>query len=168
MCNISFIVFSIYNMCIGGGVMSKLKIPFVSKKCVNHSNKGQFGYTNRQPTIMLGGGHGQDNINYLNSKNIAHDILVEYNNGVRQGNISIHFKRHKRHRGKQMWFPKGWTEKDIKAAGEHVMSLKKNQKRENFKPHTGTYKGVRVGTYTSNGRVTTIFPCYEQKGGIKK
>lgn len=99
---------------------------------------------------MTGGGHGQDNINYLKSKNIAHNVTMEYNNGVRKGNVSIHKTGKKRTGNDQAWFPKSWTEKDIKAASEHVMSLKRNQRRTNQKPYTGSYKAVKVGTYTNN------------------
>lgn len=148
--------------------MPKFKIPFISKKCVKHSNKGDFKFENRKPIKMTGGGHGQDNIKYLKSKNIEHHVTMEYNNGVRRGNVSIHKTGKKRKGNDHAWFPENWTEKDIKAAGIHVMSLKKNQRRANQKPYTGTYKGVKVGTYTNNGRVSTIYPWYIQNGGIKK
>ena len=147
--------------------MPHRKIPFISKKCLKHSNIGDFKYKNRKPRKMTGGGHGQDNIKYLASKNIEYSVLVEYNNGVRRGNISIHKTRKKRIGDAQAWFPKSWSEKDIKSAGQHIMKLKRNQKRENQKPYIGTYKGVKVGAYTVSGRISTIYPWYIQKGGTK-
>jgi len=47
------------------------------------------------------------------------------------------------------------------------MGLKKNSKITNQIPHWGTVKKVKVGVYTKNGFVKSIFPCYFQKGGVK-
>ncbi|MBR6165803.1 MAG: integrase core domain-containing protein [Clostridia bacterium] len=44
----------------------------------------------------------------------------------------------------QAWFPKNWSEKDIKHAGEHVVGLRKNRRVADGKPIFGVYKGVRV------------------------
>ena len=75
--------------------------------------------------------------------------------------------RGKRKKDRQAWFPKHWTEKDIKSAGQYVMSLKRNKKRLNNIYHKGTYKRVKVATTTKNGRISTICPSYTQNGGIK-
>ena len=100
-------------------------------------------------------------------KKVEHNILLEYNNGVRLGNVPICWSRKKKKKDGQAWFPKIWTKKDIKDAGIHVMSLKRNQKRRNDKRYNAVYKGVKVGTRTKNGFITTIVPWYIQKGGIK-
>ena len=92
---------------------------------------------------------------------------MEYNNGVRIGNISNHKVTSKRTKNKHAWFPKNWSKNDVRMAGMHVMSLKCNKKRRNQKAYTGVYKGIKVGTYTYNGFVSTIFPWYVQKGGKK-
>ena len=117
---------------------------------------------------MKGGGHGQENIDYLNSKKVDNQILWEYNNGVRRGNISIHKRGSHRTGDGQCWFPSSWTRDDIADAGRYVMSLKKNKKRENQIAKWGTYRRVRVGVKTNNGFISTIFPNYIQKGGIKQ
>lgn len=143
-----------------------MKIPFISKKCLKHSNRGTFSRRNGRYK-MLSGGHGQDNINYLNKKKIDNNVTKEYNNGVRLGNVSIHRREKYRTKSAQCWFPKNWKEKDIKKAGRYVMSLKKNKKRTDGIAHTGTYKGVKVGVYTNNGYIKTVYPWYIQKGGEK-
>lgn len=142
--------------------------PFISKKCLKHANIGSFKYSGPKPIIQKNGGHGEDNINYLKSKKIDYEVIIEYNNGVRKGNISIHKVGKQKNKGEHAWFPKNWTAKTIKAAGQYVMSLKKNKKRKDRQPYTGYYKGVKVGTYTNKGFVSTIFPWYIQKGGTKK
>jgi hypothetical protein len=151
----------------GGDIMPHGKIPFISKKCLKHSNIGNFVHENSKPIVMLGGGHGQDGLNYLISKKIEHNINLEYNNGVRLGNVPIHQYRSKRRKNGQAWFPKTWSKKDIYNAGIHVMKLKRNQKRQDNKKYEAVYKGVIVGTRTKKGFITSIFPLYSQKCGIK-
>ena len=67
----------------------------------------------------------------------------------------------------QCWFPRSWTREDIADAGRYVMSLRKNKKREDQIVKWGTHRKVRVGVKTKHGFITTIFPNYIQKGGIK-
>lgn len=70
----------------------------------------------------------------------------------------------------QSWFPKSWTSKDIKHAGEHVANLKSNRHVPDGKRIYGMWKGVRVGVIKTNGRIGTIFPDSKQpikKGGKK-
>ena len=59
------------------------------------------------------------------------------------------------------WFPKGWDRNEIKKAGEHVASLKRNQVLIDGKKHTGRYRGVTVGIIARNGIVKTIFPFFD-------
>ena len=56
---------------------------------------------------------------------------------------------------------------NIVNAGRYVMSLKKNEKRENQKTYWGTHKKVKVGVKTKKGFISTIFPNYIQKGERK-
>ena len=70
----------------------------------------------------------------------------------------------------QSWFPKSWTSKDIKHAGEHVTNLKSYRHVPDGKRIYGMWKGVRVGVIKTNGRIGTIFPDSTQpikKGGKK-
>ena len=146
-----------------------MKRIFVSKKAQKHSSKGDFE-RNRVTgkLVMKGGGHGQENIDFLNKKGIYSNITVEYNNGVRLGNVSNHKRAKNRERDGQCWFPEEWTKSDIKKAGQYVMRLKKNKDRKDQMPHWGTVKGVKVGVYTQKGFINTIFPCYIQKGGRRR
>ncbi len=71
----------------------------------------------------------------------------------------------------QAWFPKNWTEKDIKRAGEHVASLKTNRHVKDGVKIYGMWKGVRVGIIHTNGQIGAIFPDLDQpkgKGGKRK
>lgn len=133
-----------------------------TKKAMKHSSRGDFKYENRKPVKMLSGGQGQENIDYLNKNKIVYNTAYQYNNGVRLGNVGIHKDPRCRYKNKQCWFPESWTKKDIKAAAQHVLSLKKNQNL-NKKAKTGYYKGVKVGVYDVNGKVHTVFPWYTQR-----
>lgn len=56
------------------------------------------------------------------------------------------------------WFPKSWTEKDIRRAGEHVAGLKGNRHIPDEKAVFGVYKGVQVGIKRTHGKIATVFP----------
>lgn len=45
---------------------------------------------------MKGGGHGQANIDFLNANGIEYNIVMEYPNGVRVGNVPSHKVKAKR------------------------------------------------------------------------
>lgn len=135
----------------------------ISKRTIKHSSHGTFKYVERKPVKMLSGGHGQNNIDYLKRNKVNYFIVHQYDNGVRLGNVSIHKRKVCRENGKQCWFPKNWTEKDMENAAKHILSLKKNQGLDPSTPKTGYYKGVKVGLYDKDGKVTTIFPWYNQR-----
>ncbi|KRN88370.1 hypothetical protein IV53_GL000334 [Ligilactobacillus ceti DSM 22408] len=62
-----------------------------------------------------------------------------------------------------MWFPKSWTAKDIKRAGNHVASLKVNKHKKSGEHMTGTWKGVKVVVIKGkDGKPSTICPDYKQ------
>lgn len=144
-----------------------MKNRILSKKALQHASKGNFIRDGQNNLKMTGGGHGQENINYLNKKGIDKEINIEYNNGVRLGSVSIHDKPFKQTGNGQAWFPKDWSKHDIAKAGKKVRKLKKNSNPKNNTKYWGTVKKVSVGIYTKNGKITTIFPGYIQKGGIK-
>lgn len=102
--------------------------------------------------------------------NIRYKVEKTYPNGVRVGHVLDHTKKAKRQSMGQSWFPKSWTSKDIKHAGEHVANLKSNRHVPDGKRIYGMWKGVRVGVIKTNGRIGTIFPDSTQpikKGGKK-
>ena len=142
-----------------------------SQFSVVHSNEG--GYTKPQKgnNIRLkSGGHGQAGMNELDKYGIRYKVEKTYPNGVRVGHVLDHTKKAKRQSMGQSWFPKSWTSKDIKHAGEHVANLKSNRHVPDGKRIYGMWKGVRVGVIKTNGRIGTIFPDSTQpikKGGKK-
>lgn len=135
-----------------------------------HSYEGTFNKP-CLPTDILrlkSGGHGQENIRLLDKYGIKYKITKTYRNGVREG-IVYHQKNNiSKYNMPHMWFPKSWSSKDIKKAGEHVSKLKKNRHAPNGKPVYGTYKGVRVGIIKRDGVVRSVFPSYNQSPAIQK
>jgi hypothetical protein len=91
---------------------------------------------------------------------------------VRVGYIPNHKDKRKQSGTVQAWFPKSWTSKDIKHAGEHVANLKGNRHGKDGEAVFGMLKGVRVGGIRTHGKMATIFPDskqpYSKKGGKKK
>ena len=99
---------------------------------------------------------------------MEYNIVKTYPNGVRVGNVPNHKDPLKRKGTNQAWFPKKWTSRDIRRAGEHVASLKENKKIGNGKTMFGNYKGVRVGVKKTNGSISTVFPDSDQTKAIRR
>ena len=93
---------------------------------------------------MKGGGHGQYNINFLEENGIEYNIVKEYDNGVRVGNVPKHKTPSKRTGTGQAWFPKN-NLPDNKNLPDGVIGY-------------GEYDGVRVGIIKTDGKIGTIFP----------
>jgi len=137
----------------------------VSDFAIVHSNEGDFKRkqirVNSKPAIQLrlaNGGHGQKGMDLLDKYDIEYHIVKTYSNGVRVGYVPNHARKAKRSGVNQSWFPKEWTEKDIRRAGEHVAGLKSNRHISDGKTIFGIYKGVRVGVIRTNGHIATVFP----------
>lgn len=107
---------------------------------------------------VKGGGHGQDNIDFLETNNIDYNIEYTYPNGVRTGNIPDHKVKAKRTGNNQSWFPESWSDQDIKNAGEYIGNLVDNKKVEDGAIVYGEYNGVRVGVIRTDGKISTVFP----------
>lgn len=136
-----------------------------SQFSVVHSNEGDYTKASKKYPIRLkAGGHGQTGMNQLDKYGIEYHVVKTYPNGVRVGYIPNHKDKRKQTGTNQSWFPKSWTSKDIKHAGEHVANLKRNRNihTNDGKPVFGTWKGVRVGVIRTNGIVATIFPDSNQ------
>ena len=140
-----------------------------SKFSIVHSNEGAYTKPQKGNRIRLkSGGHGQAGMNELDKYGIRYKVEKTYPNGVRVGHIIDHTNKSKRKSMGQAWFPKNWTSKDIKHAGEHVVHLKQNNHAKDGQKIFGMWKGVRVGVIKTNGRIGTIFPDSNQpykKGG---
>ena len=111
---------------------------------------------------LKNGGHSQKGMELLDKYGIRYNIVKTYPNGVRVGNIPNHMQKAKRKEMGQAWFPKSWTDKDIRRAGEHVAGLKGNRRVADGKKIYGFYKGVRVGVIRTNGKIATVFPDSNQ------
>ncbi len=141
----------------------------VSDFALVHSSEGAFTRSqtrvNGEMVIKLrlnNGGHSQKGMELLDKYGIKYNVVKTYPNGVRVGNIPNHMQRAKRKETGQAWFPKSWTNKDIRRAGEHVAGLKGNRRIADGKKIYGVYKGVRVGVIRTNGKIATAFPDSNQ------
>lgn len=139
----------------------KLNIP---EKSLKHSNEGDFTNPKNPKRIKPGeikfksGGHGQDNIKLLKEKEIEFNIIKEYSNGVRCGNVPNHREKTKQKDINQSWFPKDWTSKDIEKAGIYVANLKDKSK---YKIDKFEYGGVTTAMYKyANYNDVTVVVCY--------
>ena len=95
----------------------------ISNKALEHSSKGEF---TKESNRLEKGGHGQENIDYMKKNNIEFNIIKEYKNGVRVGNVPRHTNNKKQSGINQSWFPKKWDRRKIKQAGQVVSRGEKN------------------------------------------
>jgi hypothetical protein len=147
----------------------------VSDFALVHSNEGDLIQSqkrvNGKMTFILrltNGGHGQKGMDLLDKYGIEYHIVKTYSNGVRVGYVPNHKKPNKRSGTGQSWFPRSWTARDIRRAGEHVANLKLNRKVKDGVAMFGVYKGVRVGVKRTKGNISTIFPDSDQSSVLKK
>ena len=147
----------------------------VSDFALVHSSEGAFTRSqkriNGKMVIKLrlnNGGHSQKGMELLDKYGIKYNIVKTYPNGVRVGNIPNHKERSKREGIGQSWFPKSWSDKDIRRAGEHVAGLKGNRRISDGKTISGVYKGVRVGVKRTHGKIATVFPDSDQSSVIRR
>ncbi len=132
----------------------------ISRKAIIHSSLGEFT-KNGKP---YRGGHGEENIRELKKRGIDYNVVEQYPNGVRLGNIPSHEQSWRRHGSMHTWFPKTWTRRTIKRAGEKVI----NSVPYKLPDHMylfGTHRKVKVAVVRHKGRPATIFPYYKQSGG---
>ena len=136
-----------------------------------HSNEGTFKWRDKKgkkEIRLASGGHGETGRKMLDKYGIEYHIVKTYPNGVRVGHIPDHVDKRKRSGLSQTWFPKEWTGKDIKRAGEHVVGIKKNRNSKDGVAVFGMYKGVRVGVIKTNGTIATVFPDSKQPSKGKR
>lgn len=142
----------------------------VSDFALVHSNEGKYTKPSRKGDRLrlVSGGHGQTGMDQLDKYGIKYNVEKTYPNGVRVGNIPDHKNPNKKKSMGQTWFPKSWTTKDIRHAGEHVAGLKGNRHVPDGKAVYGVYKNVRVGVIRTNGKIATVFPDADQSPVLKK
>ena len=132
----------------------------VSDFALVHSDEGKYTKPSRkgERLRLVSGGHGQIGMDQLDKYGIKYNIVKTYPNGVRVGNVPDHKTKAKKEGIGQSWFPKSWTVKDIRRAGEHVAGLKANRHAPDGRKLYGTYKGVRVVIIKTYGKIATVFP----------
>lgn len=147
----------------------------VSNYALVHSNEGDFSWKNIRANgkpgkqIRLANGcHGQKGMDLLTKYGISYNIVKTYPNGVRIGNVPDHKSKAKRTGTNQAWFPRSWTAKDIRRAGEHVAGLKSNRHSPDGIGIFGVYKGVRVGVIKTHGKIATVFPDSNQNSVLRR
>ena len=142
----------------------------VSDFALVHSDEGKYTKPSRKgdKLRLVSGGHGQTGMDQLDKYGIKYNVEKTYSNGVHVGNIPNHKNPNKRKSMGQTWFPKSWTTKDIRHAGEHVAGLKGNRHVPDGKAVYGVYKSVRVGVIRTNGKIATVFPDADQSSVLKK
>lgn len=141
----------------------------VSDFALVHSSEGKYTRPSKSGKLRLvSGGHGQKGMEQLDRYGIKYNIVKTFPNGVRVGNIPDHKSKMKRTGTNQAWFPKSWTEKDIRRAGEHVAGLKHNRHSSDGATMWGVYKGVRVGVKKTNGKISTVFPDKNQNTELRR
>lgn len=142
----------------------------VSEFALVHSNEGRYTRPSGKGSRirLVSGGHGQTGMDQLDKYGIKYNVVKTYKNGVRVGNVPNHKDKRKQTGMNQTWFPKSWTAKDIKRAGEHVSGLKSNRHAQDGRPVFGVYKGVRVGVIRTNGKIATVFPDSNQSAVLKR
>lgn len=168
------------------GLNNSNKYLNIEEKIIEHSNIGEFTNPKNPKKSAVGkfksGGHGQENISLLEKYAIEYNIVKEYDNGVRIGNVPSHKMKSKQIGTGQSWFPKEWNYKDIKNSGKYVANIRTKTDfiSENKYSLEGdliaifkyaNYKGVTVGVCydVKKSKVTTIFPDETQRmlGGNK-
>ncbi len=149
---------------LDNGLNNKNRKLNISKDTLKHSNEGDFTNPRNPKKIKAGeirlksGGHGEANIKLLKNKQIEYNIIKEYPNGVRCGNIPKHSDKYKRKDINQSWFPKEWTSKDIENAGIYVANLKDKSK---YKIDKFESNGVTTAIYKyANYDDVTVVVCY--------
>lgn len=161
---------------------------FIPQSTIEHASFGEYSNPKNPKKVkpkeirLTKGGHGQKAIDELERLNIDYNIVKEYTNGVRIGNVPNHRDKLKREGTKQAWFPKHWTDGDITKAAEYVANLSNGAEYMITKNYDiegnlisifkyANYDDVTVGVCfdAKKRRITTIFPDETQKmlGGVK-
>lgn len=140
----------------------------ISNRAIEHSSRGTFtvGNKNNKPRLFSGG-HGEENLKTLKKYGLRYNIVAQYPNGVRLGNIPSHKKPRNQKGEWQVWFPKSWTRNIIKKAGEKTINSIPYKLPDGFHMY-GTYKKVKVGVIRTKGKVATIYPYHKQRGSRKR
>ena len=146
----------------------------VSDFALVHSNEGTFrwrlvreGKKIYNKIRLESGCHGQKGMDLLDKYGIEYHVTKTYSNGVRVGYVPDHVRNFKRTGIGQSWFPREWSAKDIRRAGEQVSALKHNRHTPDGVTAYGVYKGVRIGVIKTHGKISTVFPDSNQNSVLR-
>ena len=141
--------------------LSGIMIP--DKKAMNHSIIGDYISPSKEFSNgrLGGGGHTVQAMTEMNRRGISYNVIRTGNNGVIFGNVPDHKEKFKKTGERQTWFPKNWTEHDIRAAGIYVANKGSVPASAKY-AREAVYKNVNVRTDLTNGRIATINPSYNQ------
>jgi len=132
----------------------------ISKSIKTHILTGEYTKLNRH----ISGGHSEKAIEYMKKNKIEYEINVQYDNGVRVGNITYSKNRIFRTGNNHTWFPDNWNDDQILKAGKYVLNHIPKKKYSDGKQYTMRYNNVDVSIIIRNNKITTIFPNKNQKG----
>jgi hypothetical protein len=136
---------------------------YISANTVVHASTGTFLKNSNR---LKSGGHGQANIEEMKRRGIKFVIKKTFPNGVRLGYVPRHCEKRRRSLSEgqigQLWFPKNWTESDIRKASKAILKFHKGEIKNGIKI-VGWYNNVKVGIIINNHQITTIFPTKEQE-----
>lgn len=145
-------------------------LKYLPDEVLKHADEGVFSLPKNPkkstaPGKMISGGHGQANIDKLESLGREYKIEHIYENGVRIGGVEEHDSKFKKLAigvkiTGQSWFPKDWGVKKIKQAAQYVIdkNFEKFKVLQDGKPIFDNFEGVRIAVMKTNGKPATIFP----------
>ena len=143
--------------------LSGVKIP--DKTALNHSIIGDYKNPSKgRPGGRLnGGGHTVQAMAEMDKRGIIYNPVRTGSNGVIFGNVPDHNKKFKQNGDKQTWFPKSWTEHDIRTAGIYAANKGIIPPSANYAKEA-VYKNVnvRVEIDLISGRIVSVNPSYDQ------
>lgn len=147
----------------------------VSQYALVHSSEGTFKWSRLRMggkvvkrIRLASGGHGEIGRKLLDKYHIEYKIVKTYPNGVRVGHVTNHDQKQKRTGIGQSWFPKEWTPRTIRKAGEYVARIHKDKPQPDGVVFKGLYRGVRVCIIRTNGIIGTVFPDCMQPENRRK
>jgi hypothetical protein len=137
-------------------------------KTMNHAVIGEYKTANPPDSNfpcgrLTKGGHTIWAMAEMDKRGLKYNITRIAANGVIFGDVPNHTDKRKRLPETQIWFPKGWTEHDVRTAG--IISANKGCNTQKYKrAKIAEYKGVKVITWSPDGvRIGTIAPFEEQE-----
>jgi len=146
--------------------LSNIKVP--DPTTMRHVIIGEYKMANPPDPLFPNGrlnkgGHTIQAMEEMDKFGLKYNITRTAANGVMFGDVPNHIDKRKRLPENQIWFPKEWTEHDIRTAG--IIAANKGHDTPKYKrAKIAEHKGVKVITWSPDGiRIGTIAPFEEQE-----